>query len=220
VDLPNFICSGDLILKVCRIDGGENILSCLTRSTTCYRRLGLGLVKVDNPVPLERFFETCGPSLESIQFICCFFSPLVHCPDTLLSPLTELREITLSLRFFNDYFDVSTILSSITSTKIDSVTLFVWECPFPNVLENFSLRWIKIENALCRLSGLKKGSESVGDIVLDVYLDDEECADEVLRLLERGEFMSRFREGGVANVKMQPVDLNRAMLSIVPEEFR
>jgi len=158
--------------------------------------------------------------LESIQFICCFFSPLVHCPDTLLSPLTELRDITLSLRFFNDYFDVSTILSSITSTKITSVTLFVWECPFPEDIDNFSLRWIKIETALCKLSELKKRSESVGEIVLDVYLDDEECAVEVLRLSERGVFMPQFREKGLVNVWMQPIDLNRAMLSIVPEEFR
>jgi len=74
VDLPDFVCRGDLILKACKIGDGENILSCLTRPTTRYRSLGLGLVKVDNPAPLERFFRVCGGSLESIQFICCFFS--------------------------------------------------------------------------------------------------------------------------------------------------
>lgn len=80
---------------------------------------------------------------------------------------------------------------------------------------------MKIENALCRLSGLKKGTGSVGEIVLDVYLDNGKCTDGIPRLSERGEFMPRFRrEGGVVNVKMQPVDLNRAMLSIVPDEFR
>jgi len=82
VDLPNTVCRGDLILKVCRIDSNENILSCLTQPTTCYRRLGLGLVKVDNPAPLERFFESCGGSLESVQFICCFFGEYLPSPLT------------------------------------------------------------------------------------------------------------------------------------------
>jgi hypothetical protein len=74
LDLPNLVCRGDLILKVCRIDTGANILSCLARPTTCYRRMRLVLVKVDDAGPLERFFETCGGSLESIELICCFFS--------------------------------------------------------------------------------------------------------------------------------------------------
>jgi len=73
VDPTNLLHRGDLILKVCRVDTGANILSCLTRPTTCYRRVGLGLVKVDNPTPLERFFEACSGSLESVQFISCFF---------------------------------------------------------------------------------------------------------------------------------------------------
>ena len=73
VGLPDPVRRGDLILKVCRIDTRVNILSCLTRPTTCYRMVGFGLVKVDNPAPLERFFEACSASLESVQFICCFF---------------------------------------------------------------------------------------------------------------------------------------------------
>lgn len=74
VDLPNLVCRGDLILKLCRIGSTGDILSCLTRPMTCYRSLGMGLVKVEASAPLERFFETCGGSLESIQLICCFFS--------------------------------------------------------------------------------------------------------------------------------------------------
>lgn len=144
---------------------------------------------------------------------------MVHCPPTLLSPLTELQDIKLSLRFYNDYFDVLTILSSITSTRISSVTLFVWECPFPHDIENFSLRWLEIENALCRLWELKKGAESTGGVVLNVHFDDEGIANEVLRLSGGGEFLSRFREGGVVNVGTQPVDSNRAMSSIMPEGF-
>ena len=144
---------------------------------------------------------------------------MVRCPSSLLSSLTELREIKLSLRFYNDYFDVLTILSSVTSTKINSATLFVWECPFPDDLVDFTLRWSKIENALCRLWELKKGTESVGGVVVEVYFDRGGLADEVLRLSGRGEFMPRFQEGGVVNVWTQPVDLNRAMASIMPEGF-
>lgn len=147
-----------------------------------------------------------------------FTGPLVHCPPTLLSPSTELRNVKLSLRFFNDYLDVLTILLSITSTKIDSVTLFAWECPFPDDLENFSLRWFKIEDALCRLWELKKGSESGGGVMVDVYFDGAELADEVSRLSRRGEFMPRFQEGGILNIGM--CDYNRAMAGIVPKEFR
>lgn len=73
IDPQNFVCRGDLILKVCRIDTRANILSCLTRPTTCCRSLSLMLVKVENLAPLERFFETCGSSLESVQLIYCFF---------------------------------------------------------------------------------------------------------------------------------------------------
>jgi len=41
-----------------------------------------------------------------------------------------------------------------------------------------------------------------------------------LRLSGRGEFMPRFQEGGVVNVRTQPVDVTRAMASIMPEGFR
>lgn len=69
----NPVCRGNLILKVCRIDNRDDILGCLIRSTTCYRSLGLGLIKVDDPAPLQRFLEACAGSLESIQLVCCFF---------------------------------------------------------------------------------------------------------------------------------------------------
>lgn len=147
-----------------------------------------------------------------------FTGPLVPCPLTLLSPLTELRDAKLSLRFFNDYFDVLNTLSSITSTKINSVTFFVWECPFPDDLGEFSMRWLKIENALCRLWELKRGIEPVGGVVVDMHFDDAKLADEVSRLSGRGEFMSRFQEGGVLNVRM--LDSSRAMAGVMPEEFR
>ena len=146
-----------------------------------------------------------------------FIGPWVRCPPTLFSPLTELRDIKLSLRFFNNYFDVLTLLSSVMSTKIDSVTLFAWECHFQDDLDTFSLRWLGIENALCRLWELKKGTESVGRIVLDVHFDNAKLADKVSKLLGRGEFMPRFQEGGVVNIGMQPVGLNCAMASIMPE---
>ena len=148
-----------------------------------------------------------------------FVGPLVHCPPNLLSSLTELREVKLSLRFYNDYFDILAILSSITSTRMNSVTLFVWECPFPDDLEYFSLRWSKIENALCRLWELK-GTGSADMVVVDMYFDLVGLGDEVLRLSRRGEFMPRFQEGGVLNVRTQPVEVNRAMASIMPEGFR
>lgn len=69
LEFPDLVCRGDLVLKVCRVDDEDNLLSCVTRPTTRYRRLGLGFVVVYNFAPLERFFETCGGSLESIQFI-------------------------------------------------------------------------------------------------------------------------------------------------------
>lgn len=72
LDFPNLVCRGDLVLKVCRLGDQDNILSCVTRPTTCYRRLGLALVMVHNFAPLRLFFETCGGSLESIQFINLF----------------------------------------------------------------------------------------------------------------------------------------------------
>lgn len=73
---------------------------------------------------------------------------------------------------------------------------------------------------MCRLWELKKGTESEGVVVVDVYFDREGFGDEFLKLSRRGEFMSRFQEGGVVNVRMQPIDLNRAMASITPEGFR
>lgn len=69
LDFPNHVCRGDLILKVCKIGGESDFLSCVTLPTTCYRKLGFGLVKVHNFAPLERFFNTCGGSLQSVQFI-------------------------------------------------------------------------------------------------------------------------------------------------------
>ena len=70
-DPQNFVCRGNLVIKACRISPHANILSCLTRPTTCYRSISLGLVKVETFAPLERFFEICGGSLESIQFVSC-----------------------------------------------------------------------------------------------------------------------------------------------------
>jgi hypothetical protein len=71
VDLnpPDHVYRGDLVLRICKIDGRDDLLSSFTRPTTSYRRLGLGLVMVHDFSPLERFFEACGGSLESIQFI-------------------------------------------------------------------------------------------------------------------------------------------------------
>ena len=71
LDLPDHVCHGDLVLKVCKVDDRAelNILSCFTRPTTRYRKLGLGLVMVHNFAPLEQFLQTCGGSLESVQFI-------------------------------------------------------------------------------------------------------------------------------------------------------
>lgn len=68
---------------------------------------------------------------------------------------------------------------------------------------------MEIENALCRLTELKKGTGFVPEIVLDVHFDHKQVANEVSRLLERGEFMPRFQKGGVVNV----------ILSTVPEMF-
>lgn len=91
------------------------------------------------------------------------------------------------------------------------MTLFIWECPLPGNLDTFPLRWVKIEDALCRLTELKKRTEPVGEVVLDVYFDEKEPANEVLRLAERGEFMPRFQERGVVNVRTERMDLKCAM---------
>ena len=71
LDFPNLVYRGDLVLKASKIGGvdGDNIFSYVTRPTTHYRKLGLGLVTVHNFAPLERFFQTCGGPLESVQFI-------------------------------------------------------------------------------------------------------------------------------------------------------
>lgn len=79
---------------------------------------------------------------------------------------------------------------------------------------------MKIENALCRLSELRKGAESGGKIVLNVHFDDERLANEVSGFTERREFMAQFQEGGLINVEAQQMSLNLAMSNIVPEEFR
>jgi hypothetical protein len=99
------------------------------------------------------------------------------------------------------------------------MTLFVWECPFPDDLNNFFLRWLSIENGLCRLWELKKGTRSAGEVVLDLCFDDG-FADEVLRSSERGEFMPRFQEVGTVNVRKQPMDLDRSPFTVAPEDFR
>lgn len=82
LDFPNLVCRGDLVFRVCKFDDEENILSCVTRPTTCYRRLGFGLVMVHNFAPLEHFFETCGGSLESVQFINLLIRELHQSPLT------------------------------------------------------------------------------------------------------------------------------------------
>ena len=73
--------------------------------------------------------------------------------------MTELRDVTLSLRYLDDHHHTLMILSPIVSTEVDSVTLIVWGCQYPNDLEDFCSRWMEIENALCRLSELKDATE-------------------------------------------------------------
>lgn len=77
-----------------------------------------------------------------------------------------------------------------------------------------------IENALCRLSELRDGTESGGEVVLNLHFDDERFAEEVSAFVGRREFMPRFQEGGLVNVEAQRMGLDRAMSNIVPEEFR
>ena len=71
VHFADFVRGGDLVLKLARIEAdvryGANLLSCLTLSTTRYRRLGLGLVVVNNFSPLKLFLWACGGSLEAIH---------------------------------------------------------------------------------------------------------------------------------------------------------
>ncbi|KAF9778967.1 hypothetical protein BJ322DRAFT_1173063 [Thelephora terrestris] len=218
--IPNFVCRGNLVLRACKVGDVNEIFPFFTRPTTTrYRSVGFEYVSVFDFSPFEHFFGTCGSSLESIHFINCLISVSIF-PETLLSTLTNLRDIALSLRFVRNNPDVATILSSITSTKIDSVTLIIWDCYYPNDLENFCSRWTSIENALCRLSGLRRRAECEGKVVLNVHFVDRRCAIDVLGLAERGEFMPRFQEGGVVKVETRTKDVNHVVSSIVPEEFR
>ena len=125
----------------------------------------------------------------------------------------------LSLRFLHDHPNAVAMLSSVTSTKIQSVTLIVWGCLYPDDLDNFCLRWTQIENALCRLSELRKGKESGREVVLNVHFDDERLANEVSGFVGGREFMPRFQERGLINVELEQMDSNRAMSIIAPEEF-
>ena len=79
---------------------------------------------------------------------------------------------------------------------------------------------MEVENALCRLSELRKGAKSGGEVVLNLYFDDEIFAMGVSEFVERREFMPRFQERGLINVEPQRITLDRAMSIIVPEEFR
>ena len=69
LDFPNLVCRGDLVFKVYRVCDKDDVLSALARLTTCYRRLGMGVVMMDSFAPLELFLKACGRSLESIQLI-------------------------------------------------------------------------------------------------------------------------------------------------------
>ena len=111
------------------------------------------------------------------------------------------------------------ILSSIVSTKVDSVTLIVWGCQYPNDLEDFCSRWTEIENALCRLSELRERAECGGKVVLNVHFDNEAFAGEVFSFAKRGEFFSRFQDVGVVEVETGVMDMNRAISRVMPEEF-
>ena len=135
-------------------------------------------------------------------------------PDTLLSPLTGLRELTHSIRFRSDHHDLLSILSSITSAKIDSVTLIVWDCYYLDDLEDFRLRCARVENVLCKLS---ETAECGGRMALNVLFWDGGFAKVVSGHAERGELMLRFQERGVVNVETRPMDRNQAMASITPE---
>lgn len=79
---------------------------------------------------------------------------------------------------------------------------------------------MKIETALCRLSELKKGAGPGGKVVLNVHFDDERLMNEVHGLVEGGEFMPLFQEGGVVKVGRQQIGMSQAMSNIMPEEFR
>ena len=56
--------------------------------------------------------------------------------------------------------------------------------------------------------------------MVDMYFDDAGIAGGILMLSERGEFMPRFQEGGVVNVRTEPIDSRLALVNLTPEEFR
>ena len=149
-----------------------------------------------------------------------FKVPGLRFPDDLLSPLTGLRDITLSLRYLDDHHGSPAILSSIASTKVDSVTLIFLGFPNSTALKNLRSGWTEIEDALCRLSELKKRAGCGGEVVLNVHFDNGTLANQVLKFAERGEFVSRFQEVGVVNVHTRPMREDHAVLMMMPEEFR
>lgn len=55
--------------------------------------------------------------------------------------------------------------------------------------------------------------------MLNVYFGDERFASEVSGFTERREFMPRFQERGLVNVKVERMDLNRAVSTFVPEDL-
>jgi hypothetical protein len=134
--------------------------------------------------------------------------------------LTGLRDIALSLRYLDDHHGTSTILSSIVSTKVDSVNLIFWGFPSSNTLKNLRSGWTEIEDALCRLSGLKKSAGCGSEVVLNVHFDNWTLANQVFGFAETGEFLSRFQEVGVVNVHTRPMKENDAVSMMMPEEFR
>jgi hypothetical protein len=112
------------------------------------------------------------------------------------------------------------MLSSIVSTKVNSVTLIVWGCQYPKDLRDFCSRWTRIERALCRLSELKERAGCGRKVSLNIHFDNEVFADYVFEFAKRGEFLPWFQEVGVVNVETQLMDVDRAMSRMMPEEFR
>ena len=73
---------------------------------------------------------------------------------------------------------------------------------------------------MCRLSELKERAGCGDKVVLDVHFDNEDLAGEVLGFAKRGEFLPRFQEVGVVNVETEPMCIERAILWMMPEQFR
>ena len=117
--------------------------------------------------------------------------------DYLLSPLTELRDIALSLRYSNSH-DILAVFSSIVSTKLNSIALIFCDSEFIGD-EASRLRWGLLEEALCRLSELRRSWDG-GRITLNVYSDDELFVNNTSELAGRGEYLPLFQEVGVVNV--------------------